>query len=124
MTPNTIGFSFGDVVLVPFPFTDQTGTKKRPAIVVSSAAYHRSRPDLVVMGVTSRPSPAAANPGEFMITEWERAGLRKSSIAKPVVVTLERSLLLGKLGALADSDRAPLRSALAWIFASAPDAAV
>jgi mRNA interferase MazF len=26
-------FSFGDVVLVPFPFTDQTGLKKRPAVV-------------------------------------------------------------------------------------------
>jgi mRNA interferase MazF len=32
-------YSFGDVVLVPFPFTDQTGNKKRPAVVVSSAAY-------------------------------------------------------------------------------------
>ena len=30
-------FDFGDVVLVPFPFTDQSGTKKRPAVVVSIA---------------------------------------------------------------------------------------
>ena len=29
------GFSFGDVVLVPFPFTDQSGSKRRPAVVVS-----------------------------------------------------------------------------------------
>ncbi|MEH2305953.1 hypothetical protein [Nostoc sp.] len=29
-------YEFGDVVLVPFPFTDQTTTKKRPAVVVSS----------------------------------------------------------------------------------------
>ena len=28
--PPTTGYSFGDVVLVPFPFSDQTGTKKRP----------------------------------------------------------------------------------------------
>ena len=27
-------FSLGNVVLVPFPFTDQSGTKKRPAVVV------------------------------------------------------------------------------------------
>ena len=44
--PTTIGCSFGDVILVPFPFTDQTTTKKRPAIVVSSDAYHRERSDL------------------------------------------------------------------------------
>jgi mRNA interferase MazF len=31
---NASGFDFGDVVLVPFPFTDQSGTKKRPAVVV------------------------------------------------------------------------------------------
>ncbi len=36
MTPRMISFEFGDVVLVPFPFTDQSTTKKRPAIVVSS----------------------------------------------------------------------------------------
>jgi mRNA interferase MazF len=40
--PPTTGYSFGDVVLVPFPFTDQSGIKKRPAVIVSSAAYRHS----------------------------------------------------------------------------------
>ena len=40
------GYEFGDVVLVPFPFTNQTGSKRRPAVIVSSAAYHRGRPDV------------------------------------------------------------------------------
>jgi len=40
--PNTTAYRFGDLVLVlfPFPFTDQTGIKKRPAIVVSSESQH------------------------------------------------------------------------------------
>ncbi|MFT7722577.1 MAG: type II toxin-antitoxin system PemK/MazF family toxin [Roseateles sp.] len=46
--------AFGDVVLVPFPFTDQSGIKKRPAVVVSSAAYHARRRDLVILAVTSQ----------------------------------------------------------------------
>ncbi len=32
------GYKFGDILLVPFPFTDQSTTKKRPAVVVSSSA--------------------------------------------------------------------------------------
>ena len=46
--PNTTAYSFGDVVLVPFPFTDQTASKKRPAVVVSADTYHQRRPDVIV----------------------------------------------------------------------------
>ena len=52
--PPTTGYSFGDVVLVPFPFTDQTGTKKRPAVIISSAVYNTAQRDLVIMAVTSQ----------------------------------------------------------------------
>ena len=38
------GFRFGDVLLVPFPFTDQTGAKQRPAVVCNSDRYKRERP--------------------------------------------------------------------------------
>jgi hypothetical protein len=44
--PPTAGYSFGGVVLVPFPFTDQSGTKKRLAVVVNSAQDQASRRDL------------------------------------------------------------------------------
>ena len=50
----TSRFNFGDVVLVPFLFTDQSGTKKRPAVVVSSASYNASRRDIVIMAITSQ----------------------------------------------------------------------
>lgn len=50
-------FDFGDIVLVPFPFTSQAASKQRPAVVVSSAAYNRARPDVVVMAVTSQFRP-------------------------------------------------------------------
>jgi len=46
-------YGFGDIVRVPFPFTDQSGAKKRSAIVVSSAAYNEARRDMMIMAVTS-----------------------------------------------------------------------
>ena len=52
--PTMTSYKFGDPVLVPFPFTDQTTTKKRPAVVVSSEAYQKHRPDLILMAVTSQ----------------------------------------------------------------------
>lgn len=47
-------FDFGAVVLVPFPFTSQAASKKRPAVVVSSRTYNRTKPDIVVMAITSQ----------------------------------------------------------------------
>ena len=114
--PSTIACSFGDVVLVPFPFTDQTAVKKRPAVVVSSAAYHRHRVDVVLMAVTSRTSPAAATLGEVIVVEWEKAGLRIPSIVKPVLATLERRLILRRLGEVQQRDRDAVRGALQQIL--------
>ncbi len=48
---------FGDIVLVPFPFSDQTAIKRRPAVVISSPAYNLARPDVVIMAITSQLRP-------------------------------------------------------------------
>ena len=55
-------YNFGDVVLVPFPFSDQSAIKKRPAIVASSDEYSHRRPDIVIMAVTSQTRWAATRP--------------------------------------------------------------
>ena len=105
-------FEFGDVVLVPFPFTSQAASKKRPAVVVSNRAYNTGRPDVVVMAITSqlRPSP---EPGEIWIGQWPAAGLLKPSAVKPVFATLEQALVLRQLGRLGAADQAALRKAIA-----------
>jgi mRNA interferase MazF len=113
--PTTIGCEFGDVVLVPFPFTDQTATKKRPAIVVSSDAYHRDRPDVILMAVTSQARPAVGV-GEIPVQRWKEAGLLKPSVLKPLLATVERRLVLRKLGRLEAQDREALGRGLRTIL--------
>jgi mRNA interferase MazF len=65
-------FQFGDVVLVPFQFTDQSATKQRPGVVVSSAAYQRARRDLILMAVTSQ-LRGTGTFGELVVLEHEKS---------------------------------------------------
>jgi len=113
--PNTTGYSFGNIVLVPFPFTDQTTTKKRPAIVVSSAAYHRDRRDLIVMAVTSRTRDESGI-GEYNVEGWRIAGLLMPSVVKPILATVDRDLVLRRLGTLPRGDRTAVRRSLSEIL--------
>jgi mRNA interferase MazF len=108
-------FDFGTVVLVPFPFTSQAASKKRPAVVVSNRAYSSAKPDVIVMAITSqlRPTPAL---GEVWVTEWRPAGLLKASAIKPVFATLEQALVLRQLGTLHANDQMSLRKAISEII--------
>ena len=112
--PSMTGFKFGDIVLVPFPFTDQSAAKKRPAVVISSAAYQRERPDLIIMAVTSQVR-TALTVGEIIVGDWQGAGLLKPSAIKPVIATIEKPLVIKTLGQLKDDDQAALRSAIGKI---------
>lgn len=109
-------YDFGDVVLVPFPFTDQTGMKKRPAIVVSFAAYNAARRDMVVMAITSQ-IRTSAGLGDTTVLAWAKAGLLKPSVIKPVFSTIEKGLILKRLGALEPSDRIQLQTTIRSILA-------
>lgn len=70
--PSTTIFKRGDIVLVPFPFTDLSSTKQRPALIVSSDALNTVRDDVLVAAITSQ-IPAQLTDGEFMIPSGDLA---------------------------------------------------
>ena len=109
-TTSTMRFKFGDVVLVPFPFTNQAASKKRPAVVVSSHAYNMVKADVVLMAITSQARPFPTS-DEIYVQGWQAAGLLKPSVIKPVFATIEQSLVIRQLGALdaADQERCDMR---------------
>ncbi len=109
----TLGF--GAVIVVPFPFTDQTATKKRPAVIVSSEAYNRERPDLILRAITSQ-LQATPTVGEVAVVQWQVAGLLKPSVIKPLITTIEASLVIRQLGTLGSDDQRALRQVLAAIL--------
>jgi mRNA interferase MazF len=110
-----VGLGFGDVILVPFPFTDQSSSKKRPAVIISTARYNAKRPDFIIMAITSQVRPQV-HFGDADVEGWEAAGLLKPSAIKPVVATIEQSLTIKQLGRLEPDDVVTLKRVIATII--------
>jgi len=111
-----MSFQFGDVVLVPFPFTDQSATKQRPGVVISNAAYHQARRDLILMPISGHIRQSSAF-GDVSIHDWQSAKLLKPSVVKPVIAALEQSLIIKTLGKLSQRDQVALKEAIVPIIA-------
>jgi len=94
-------FRPGDVVLVRFPFTELTGSKRRPAVVISPPAYSAARGDVVVMALTSRDQ----GDSRLQLLGWKQAGLPKPTWFKPLVSTISARVIERRLGRLTDDDR-------------------
>ncbi len=108
-------YNFGDILLVPFPFTDQTGSKKRPAVVVNSTTFNQRHSDLILMAITSQVRKPLTF-GELEIIDWQNAGLLKTSVIKPVFTTIEQSIIIKKLGSLEITDENNLRNIIQQIL--------
>ena len=98
-----MAFRRGDVVLIPFPYTDLSASKTRPAVVVSSDIYHAARPELLLAYVSSQISQA--NPTiDYVLADWEDAGLLNPSFVRPKVAAVEPALVVYRVGALSTQD--------------------
>lgn len=95
-------YSRGDVVLVKFVFADQKGVKQRPALLVSSARYHRSRREAILVAITSNIGRSLA--GDHPIAHWKEAGLPLPSTATGIVRTIKQEMIVKKLGELLAAD--------------------
>lgn len=92
----------GDVVLVGFVFSDESGQKLRPALVISSSAYNRGRKEVVVAAITSNVKRRLF--GDHLIADWKAAGLLFPSVATGIIRTVARDVIYRKLGAMAKAD--------------------
>ena len=110
-----MSYEFGEVVLVPFPFTNQSTQKKRPSVVISSNEYNATRPDLILIAVTSQVKMPLLF-GEMMISDWQAAGLLKLSVIKPVITTIQKDLVVKRLGKLNSTDSNSLTELLAGLL--------
>lgn len=100
-------FSKNEIVLVRYPFSDLMNSKVRPAVVVNAA--HVSN-DLFIVALTSKTQSLMA--GEFILSEWQNAGLNVATAVKRGVFTIHEKLVLKTVGTLSATDAESLDKSL------------
>ena len=101
----------GTVVLVPFPFTDLSGTKVRPAVVLS---HKLSGDDLIVLFLSSKKGRGVY---DVPLIPNTQNGLKMPSVAKCTkIATLDCKVVLGEIGSLTKSELQKILIVLSRVF--------
>ena len=95
----------GDVVLVDYPFSDRTGSKVRPCLIVQADRNNQRLDDTIVVTITSRIQRAAAEPTEMLIAVTTPAGqqsglLFDSAVQCQNILTVDRTFVRRRIGNL------------------------
>ena len=99
--------SKNDIVLVRYPFSDLSGAKVRPAVIVS--APHVSQ-DIFIVPLTSKTVSLIA--GEFPLVDWTEAGLNVPTAVKRGLYTIQQDLVVKAVGRLSHRDADRLQRSL------------
>lgn len=91
-----------DVVIVPFPFSNQAGTKRRPAFALSSRPFNGHGHTVLAMITTSGHHPW---PGDVALADYRAAGLHMRCIVRLKLFTLDNRLILKRIGQLSPMDQ-------------------
>ena len=100
--------SRGDVVPVDFPYSDRTGSKVRPALVIQADSWNQALDDTILALITSSGCRRVSANTQLVIEaaspEGQAAGLRIDSLIQcENLLTYDQSLILRHMGTLPDS---------------------
>jgi mRNA interferase MazF len=101
---------------VPFPFTDLSSTKRRPALIVSPDVYNAGK-DVVIAYVTSQLTSKSLY-GDYRLQKWKEAGLPKPSLVRMKFATLDKGIIIKRLGKLETDDSEEIEKILPAFFKS------
>lgn len=100
----------GDIVLIRFPFTDFSGSKLRPALVLIS-----SKGDITVAFITTNLKEVGVN--DLRLWTSQSNGLKKDSLLKlNKIATVDIDLIMGKIGNLTETELAEVDKKLIESF--------
>ena len=97
-----------DLVLLPFPFSDQSGKKVRPVLIISNSKYNNASHDVIVLAVSSKIE------GKFKVIltedDFEKGNVKvKSCIRVDSILKISKSFVIKRIGRL---NEAPFMEAI------------
>jgi mRNA interferase MazF len=107
-------YNRGDVVLVNFLFSDESGAKRRPAVIISTNEYHQNRQEAIMAAITSNISRLLA--GDYKIAGWKAAGLLFPSAATGIIRTIKQTMVERRLGTMPLKDMQSIEEKLREIL--------
>lgn len=105
-----------DVVVLPFPFTDKSTTKSRPALIISSADFNDRHDQYLLAMITS--ARHSEWPSDVRLQDWRAAGLSVACRVRLKLFTLDKAVVLRGVGALTTHDRGAVARALSECIAA------
>ena len=100
-------FSFGEIVLLKFPYTDGLTFKRRPALVINDF----NDGDIIVCRVTSQIYNTSQ---DVAIENWEQSGLKLPSVVRVhKIATLEREMVEIVMGKIDEPLKAKIKEIIA-----------
>ncbi len=88
----------GDIVLITFPFTDLSGNKLRPSVVLGETTQ-----DITVCFITSQTEWQEVT--DIVLTPTNENGLHRLSLIRiSKIATLEKTLIKGLMGRLTTNE--------------------
>jgi mRNA interferase MazF len=104
----------GEVLLLLFPFSDGSGSKRRPAV----AMLDTGDDDVVVALITSQ---AQGTKFDVQLRQWQSAGLMLPSLARVhKLATLQKNLVDRSLGQLTSDDWTNVQAAILQLWLELP----
>ena len=104
-----------DVVVVPFPFTDSSRTKRRPALVLSQKFDFGDiiEQSALAMITSQKNEPW---PLDVAIKHKKQSGLTSPSVVRMKIFTLDNRFIIRKIGHLSKADQKQVKESLSRIF--------
>lgn len=102
MTTSSRNYQQGDIILVRFVYSDDSGAKRRPALVLSTEDYNQGRQEAIIAAITSNVHRLLV--GDHLIEGWQEAGLLFPSVATGIIRTIKQAMIDRKLGEMPEVD--------------------